>query len=109
VALSAEKVRALVNREVIFCAAGVLSASPLTYFMRQGRPISRSVLPVGDSRSEAKVSPTIGSAFARFKRRHPHALHDCLHIALPIYSCFYRFLFFFYPGATLTCSIIVGI
>ena len=23
------------NREVIFCAAGVLSASPLTYFMRR--------------------------------------------------------------------------
>jgi hypothetical protein len=24
-----------VNREVIFCAAGVLSTSPLTYFMRR--------------------------------------------------------------------------
>jgi hypothetical protein len=24
-----------VNKEVIFCAAGVLSASPLTYFMRR--------------------------------------------------------------------------
>jgi hypothetical protein len=35
VALPAEKVRDRVNRVVIFCAAGVLSASPLTYFMRQ--------------------------------------------------------------------------
>jgi hypothetical protein len=35
VALPAEKVRVPVNRGVIFCAAGVLSASPLTYFMRR--------------------------------------------------------------------------
>jgi hypothetical protein len=32
VALPAEKLRDRVNREVIFCAAGVLSATPLTYF-----------------------------------------------------------------------------
>jgi hypothetical protein len=35
VALPAEKVRDRVNREVIFCAGGFLSATPLTYFMRR--------------------------------------------------------------------------
>jgi hypothetical protein len=34
VALPAEKVRDRVNRDVIFCAAGVLSATPFTYPMR---------------------------------------------------------------------------
>ncbi len=35
IALPAEKVRDRLNREVIFCAAGVLSATPLTYSMRR--------------------------------------------------------------------------
>jgi hypothetical protein len=35
VELPAEKMRDPVNREGIFCAAGVLSASPLSYFMRR--------------------------------------------------------------------------
>ena len=35
VALPAEKVQDRVNREVIFCAAGILSATPLTYSMRR--------------------------------------------------------------------------
>jgi hypothetical protein len=35
VALPAEKVRVPVNREVIFCAAGVLSATPFTYPLRR--------------------------------------------------------------------------
>jgi hypothetical protein len=35
VALPAEKVRDRVNREVIFCPAGVLSATPLTYSLRR--------------------------------------------------------------------------
>jgi hypothetical protein len=35
VALPAEKVRASVDREVIFCAAGVLSAMPLSYYLRR--------------------------------------------------------------------------
>jgi hypothetical protein len=35
VALPAEKLRDPMNREVIFCAAGVLSATPFTYSMRR--------------------------------------------------------------------------
>jgi hypothetical protein len=35
VALPAENMRDPVNRGVIFCAAGVLSATPFTYFMRR--------------------------------------------------------------------------
>jgi hypothetical protein len=35
VALPAEKLRDAVDREVIFCAAGVLSATPLTCFLRR--------------------------------------------------------------------------
>jgi hypothetical protein len=34
VAVLAEQVQDRVNREVIFCAASLLSAIPLTYFMR---------------------------------------------------------------------------
>jgi hypothetical protein len=34
-ALLAEKVRDPVNRELVFCAAGVLSATPFTYSLRR--------------------------------------------------------------------------
>jgi hypothetical protein len=34
-ALPGEKVRDRVNREVVFCAAGLLSATPLTYPLRR--------------------------------------------------------------------------
>jgi hypothetical protein len=35
VALPAEKLRGLMNREMIFCAAGILSATPLTHSLRR--------------------------------------------------------------------------
>jgi hypothetical protein len=35
VALPAEKVRDPIDHELIFCAAGVLSATPLTYSLRR--------------------------------------------------------------------------
>jgi hypothetical protein len=35
VALPAEKLRDPIDRELIFCAAGVLSATPLTCFLRR--------------------------------------------------------------------------
>jgi hypothetical protein len=44
VAVPAEKLRDPVNREVIFCAAGVLSATPDTYSLRRDDSRLRRVL-----------------------------------------------------------------